>query len=918
MKAMTRILAVVSLAGAFGPAPRAVGQEAGQVDFFERKIRPVLIEHCYRCHSAESAKAGKLKGGLQLDSRDGIRAGGDSGPAVVPGSVAKSVLIAAIRHQKLEMPPQGKLPEAIIADFVRWVEQGAIDPRDGMTSTRAARIDIEKGRTFWAFQPPRIHPRPHVKRTEWPRKELDWFVLAAQESRGIDLVRPASKHEWIRRATLDLIGLPPAPEEIDAFENDTSVDARARVIDRLLSSPHYGERWGRYWLDLARYTDDLGGTVGPVQAPNAYRYRDWVVQAFNRDMPYDQFIRLQLAGDLIPEPAADYEERLVGLGFQGLGQRFSGNAVGMVKMKVADELDDRVDTVSRSLLGLTVSCARCHDHKFDPIPTADYYSFAAAYNGASLSIERMIASPRAIAAHEQWLKDVPERTKKLDEITQSVGNQLGRAELRNIERYLLSAWKVRVLAQRKVAVDVAETAQRDHLNPLFLTRWVKALAAGKPLPLMTEWQAAADMATKEVLAIAGDIRTPALLAEQTAKLAKQILVAAQDLERLEESRGNLSLLAAERQTILKVFLLNDGAVFKVNGKDAIPYLTADQKARYDELSAEVQQLKNAAPPVPSKSPSVSGGGQAMQINIRGNPEQLGQVAPPGFLQILRPAGSPPEGSFTRLELAGAIASRENPLTARVWVNRVWHYHFGRGIVGTLGNFGHLGDRPTHPELLDTLAVRFMESGWSTRWLHREIMLSAAYGLSCGGDPRNADKDADNLTLWRTSPRRLDFEAWRDSMLAVSGMLDARIGGPPKDKGELHPEDPMNNRRTVYCFISRFKPNPTLTLFDFPEPNVTSERRNVTTIPQQQLFALNGPFIVAAAKAFSARIEKEEPNEDARIRLAWRLAFGRLPTVREVQLSRAFLRQEVDPAAQLSPWQQLCHSLLTTNEFGFVN
>ncbi|MEI7685319.1 MAG: DUF1553 domain-containing protein, partial [Planctomycetota bacterium] len=484
--------------------------------------------------------------------------------------------------------------------------------------------------------------------------------------------------------------------------------------------------------------------------------------------------------------------------------------------------------------------------------------------------------------------------------------------------YLLSAWKVRVLVERKVAVDVAVVAQREQLKPLFLTRWVKAMSAGKPLPLMTDWQVAADMATKDALAKPGEIETPALLAEQTSKLAKQILVAAQELERIEESKGNLNSLAAERQTLLKVFLLNDGAVFKVNGSDVIPYLAADQKKRYDELAAEVQQLKNAAPPMPSKSPGVSGGGQAMQINIRGNPEQLGQVAPPGFLQVLRPAGSPPGKSFDRLELASAIASRDNPLTARVWVNRVWHYHFGRGIVGTLGNFGHLGDRPSHPELLDTLAVRFMESGWSTRWLHREIMLSAAYGLNSAGDAKNDAKDADNLYLWRTAPRRLDFEAWRDSMLAVSGTLDPRVGGPPKAAGELHPEDPTNNRRTVYCFISRFKPNPTLILFDFPEPNVTSERRNVTTIPQQQLFALNSPFIVAAAKAFSARIEKQERNEEARIRLAWRLAFGRLPTAREVDLSQAFLRQEIDPMAQLSPWQQLCHSLLTTNEFGFVN
>ncbi|HEX3313519.1 MAG TPA: PSD1 and planctomycete cytochrome C domain-containing protein [Gemmataceae bacterium] len=714
-------------------------------DFFERKIRPVLVEHCYRCHSAEAAKAGKLKGKLRLDTRAGIRAGGETGPAIVPNDVAKSLLIAALRYQTLEMPPRGKLPEPIIADFVRWVEQGAIDPRKDSGTVAAKRIDIEKGRTFWAFQPPRTHPRPTVHRTDWPAQELDWFVLAEMEKRGLTPVRPASRHEWIRRATLDVIGLPPTPDEVDAFEKDDRPGAEARVVDRLLASPHYGERWGRYWLDLARYTDDLGGTVEPVPALNAYRYRDWVVQALNRDLPYDQFVRQQIAGDLIAEPASDAAERLVALGFQGLGQRFSGNAVGMVKMKIADELDDRVDTVSRSLLGLTISCARCHDHKFDPIPQVDYYSLAAAYNGAELSAERPISPPDVVHAYETWSKESPERKKSLK-----------------------------------------------------------------------------------------------------------------------------------------------------------------------------------APPAPMLTPGVKGGGQAMRINIRGNPERLGDVAAPGFLQLLRPAGSKSPSSFTRLDLANAIAQRDNPLTARVWVNRVWNYHFGRGIVGTLGNFGQLGDRPSHPELLDMLAVRFMESGWSTKKLHREILLSATYRLSSATDDGNASKDADDVFLWRTMPRRLDFEAWRDSMLAVSGTLDPRLGGPPlfkdnpKQTDQLQPNDPNNHRRTIYGFISRFKPSPTLTLFDFPEPNVTSDHRNVTTVPQQQLFALNSPFTLAMARAFAKRIQSETPADDARIQRAWRLAFARPPAPREIEACRAFLRAAGAQTEKMTPWGQLCHSLLTTNEFAFVN
>ena len=741
-----------------------------QFTFFEKKIRPVLVEHCYRCHSTGAAKGGKVKGGLHLDTRDGIRTGGDSGPAIVPGNPAKSRLLAAMRHESVKMPPSGKLPDAVIADFAAWIERGAPDPRDGKPLAQPANIDWQKAREFWAFHLPKAHAPPAVKNAMWPRKEIDRFILAELEKRGLEPVRVATKREWIRRATFDLIGLPPTPEDIDAFEKDKSPEAHAKVIDRLLASPHYGERWGRYWLDLARYTDDLGGTVGPVLAPTAFRYRDWVIQAFNRDIPYDQFVRLQLAGDLIPEPAKDFAERLGGLGFQGLGQRFSGNAVGMVKKKVADELDDRVDTVTRALLGLTVSCARCHDHKFDPIPTVDYYSLAAAYNGAKLSEEIALASPAAFKASEEWKKQVAALTQKIKD-------------------------------------------------------------------------------------------------------------------------------AAKNTT------------------------TPDATAALESLRAELARLNQSAPPAGVKGPAVSGGGQAMQINVRGNPDQLGDVAPVGFLQILKHKDALKGSRFTRLELADAIADRHNPLTARVYVNRVWHYHFGRGIVGTTSNFGQLGDRPTHPELLDTLAVRFMENGWSTKWLHREIMLSAAYGLSNVPDTKNLAKDADNHYLWRMSPRRLDFEAWRDSMLAVAGKLNPQIGGPPyldpQGKVQQHPEDPQNRRRTIYGFISRFKPNPTLTLFDFPEPNVTSDQRSATTIPQQQLFALNGPFVLAMARSFAARLEASEKSGEQRLRLAWQLAFGRLPTEREIVIARDFLRESVSSEQKLGPWQQLCHSLLTTNEFAFI-
>jgi hypothetical protein len=938
------------LAIGIGFACPGLAVEVSPNEFFETRIRPVLVEKCYSCHSAEAEKNGKLKGGLRVDHREGLLKGGDSGPAVRPGKVQEGTLLKALRHAgDFKMPPKDKLPETVISDFETWVKTGAADPRQGNASPTVAakQIDWTAARQFWAFQAPVRSPLPRVREAAWPLREIDHFVLAAMEKIQLKPISAATRQTWIRRATFDLLGLPPTPAEIDAFIADKSSEAYSKVVERLLSSPHYGERWGRYWLDLARYTDDLGGTIGPVAAPNAFRYRDWVIRAFNRDLPYDQFIRLQLAGDLILEPATDYEERLCGLGFQGLGQRYSTNAVGMVAKKAADELDDRIDTVSRSLLGLTVSCARCHDHKFDPIMTMDYYSFASAYNGAELSTEITVGSPLFIAhetaAREQSAKDLAERKTRLAEATQVAESRIGRQELRRLDSYLNAAWKIQVGVRQKIAANETAAAKREQLNPVILSRLVKTIGDEKALklPLLAEWNVVAATASKAALAKAGEIEVSAALKEQSEKSAKIMVEALLTLERAEVDEPPTSAspqdkkdkpkgqqpqkgssptlpksLSADHQAILQSFLMNNDAPFRISGEAVIPFLDAEQRKQYDGLAAEIKNMQKIQPTAVIKAPGVRGGGKAMRVNIRGNAEVLGEQAPPGFLQVLRGTQPVAGKGFTRLDLAEAIANRGNPLTARVYVNRVWHYHFGRGLVGTLGNFGKLGDRPTHPELLDTLAVRFMESGWSTKWLHREIMLSATYRLDGNGDAQNAAKDPENLHLWRANLRRLDFEAWRDAMLVVSGLFDPVVGGQPSGQAE----DPANVRRTVYSFISRFQPNPTLTIFDFPEPNVTSDRRHLTTSPQQQLFALNSKFTLAMAKAFAARIEKTESRESEQVQLAWQLAFGRLPDARETTLSTAFLRAANTGAGAGHPTnlQRLCHALLTSNEFTFVN
>ncbi len=749
-------LLLVSVAITMVPHLSAQPAERKGIEFFETKIRPVLIEHCYACHSEEARKNRKLKADFLLDTKAGLLKGGVSGPALVPGKPGDSLLLKALRHEgELQMPRGRKLSPAVVSDFEAWIRLGAPDPRDGKPTTASADIDWARARQSWAYQTPIKHPLPKVKNAAWARRDLDHFILAELEKRDLKPVGSANKRDLIRRATFDLIGVPPTPAEIDAFLKDASPDAFARVVDRLLASPHHGERWGRYWLDVARYAEDKAlAFVTP--RPHAYRYRDWVVQALNADMPYDRFVRLQIAGDLLNEPEPDYFVKVAGLGFQGLGQEYHRGSVAA--QVIADELDDRVDTLTRGLLGLTVACARCHDHKYDPIPTRDYYSLAAAYNGSNLTV-----APLADSA--------------------------------TVERF---------------------------------RTWEKAV--------------------KE--------------AEAKTKPPK---------DKKKRSEAELKELA-DRQ-------------------------------------ADLERLRKEAPPPLPMAHVVSGGGTAMRIHVRGNVERLGEPAPPGFLRVL---SNDSVGKFTRLELANVIADPKNPLTARVIVNRVWHYHFGRGIVGTTSNFGKLGDRPTHPELLDTLAVRFMEAGWSLRWLHREMMLSTAYQLASTNAPANAERDPENLYVWRYAPRRLDFEAWRDAWLAVAGRLDAKMGGPSI---ELTQGD--NVRRTFYAKVSRLEPNKLLVLFDFPDANVTSDRRSVTTVPQQQLFALNSEFSIETAKAFAKRLEKAAPKDEERIVLAFRLAYGREPAQEEMRASVAFLR-DAGTKDRLSPWEQFAQAILASNEFLWVD
>jgi hypothetical protein len=699
---------------------------AKQAEFFEKSVRPILVANCFECHSGETHK-----GGLRLDSRAAIMSGGKTGPAMVPHKPDESRLIGALSHQEpLKMPPKMKLKDEEIDVLVKWVKMGAPWPDTGATIRTPSfdknfKITVQD-RAFWSFQPISQATPPKVQHAAWAKTPLDQFVVAKLEANNLKPVEAADKRTLIRRASFDLIGLPPTPEQIDAFLKDDSPDAFAKVIDQLLASPHYGERWGRHWLDVARYGEDQAHSFQPRLYPNGYRYRDWVVKAFNDDMPYDRFIKEQIAADLLDGP--DRRDNLPALGFFAVGPVYYGDA------KKLDQYDDRIDTLTRGFLGLTVACARCHDHKFDPIATKDYYALAG-----------VIAS--------------------------------------------------------------------------------------------TEYD-----------------ETP--------------LVSKEEVE-------------------------------------------AAIKAQTDE-----EKKKKVPPKYPFVHALKEGKPANMRVHIRGSADNLGDEVPRHFLSILSPAESPPftKGSG-RLELAEAIASKDNPLTARVMVNRIWQQHFGRGLVRTTSNFGALGERPTHPELLDYLAGRFIVSGWSIKALHREIMLSATYQRASQYDAHDAEIDGDNKMLWRMNRRRLEVEPWRDAMLAVSGKLDPTLGGP-----SMNLAAPDNRRRTIYGAVSRHDLNPLLRLFDFPDPNVTCEERTVTTVPLQQLFVLNDEFMVQNAKALVARLAETRKDDAGRIREAFVLLYGRPATERDVKLGLAFLTaKDAGKGGQgLTRWEQYGQVLLSANEFLYVD
>ena len=853
------------------------GISAEQRDFFEKKIRPVLADKCYKCHAQDSEK---IKGGLTLDTRDGIRRGGDNGAAVEPGNLKDSLLIEALRYENKDfaMPPKkegGKLSDAVIADFEKWVQMGAPDPREGAAKV-VKKNDMEEAKKWWSFQPVKKPAAPAIKDAGWPRRDIDTFVLAGLEGKGMKPVADADKLTLLRRGYFDLIGLPPTLEEINAFLKDVSPDAFAKVVDRLLASPQFGERWGRHWLDVARFAESSGKDVN-IAFPHAWRYRDYVIGAFNSDKPYDEFLREQIAGDLIPsKDQKELAEHLVATGFLAIGTK--GLNERNPRQFAMDVVDEQIDTVSQAVLGLTVACARCHDHKFDPIPQRDYYALA----GIFLSTETRYGTAGAIQNRHP---------SELIELPTSAGAPTLNKTLSQEDR-----------GKKELLLANLKKEQEELRKSLFAGRMGGDDAQLKALPQ----------------------RQPRAL-----QLVTQIGVLESELKSFDASGKSkaLAMGAQDRPAQEAGFGGGFGGRFRERRRQG-PYAG---RTAFSSIT---------------DSPLLA----------RGEVDKPGEKISRGVPALLNfgEASAIPSKSSGRKELAEWITSSQNPMTARVMVNRVWHWLFGQGIVESVDNFGTMGQKPANPELLDFLATRLVENGWSLKRTIREIVLSHTYQLASTFDEKNFATDPENALNWRMSKRRLDAECIRDAMLSASGTLDLRApigsliaesgGGPIGRFRGISEESIVNaggNFRSVYLPVPRDVLPDALDAFDFAENSLVAGKRETTNVPSQALYLLNSPTVTAQAQKLADRVLAAYPagpnggvaaNLDQRVAHAYWLTLSRAPDAAERQAASAFLLKFPansvkgesstpalrDAADVKAAWTSFCRALFASAEFRYLN
>lgn len=881
-------------------SPRAF---ADATDFFEAQIRPVLVERCYSCHSAQ---ADPVKGEFLLDSLAGMVTGGASGvPAVVPGDAGASRLIDAISYQNddLQMPPKDRLPDSVVVAFRKWIDDGAVFPAGDVP------VDLmAKARAHWAFHAPEPQALPPVRDAAWPRTETDYFVLSRLEAAGLSPAPEADRRTLIRRLTFDLIGLPPTPEEVRDFVADADPAAYDKLVERLLASPHYGERWARHWLDVARYADTKGYVYGreEVAFVHGHVYRDWVVNALNADMPYDRFVRMQLAADTLTDEAT--RDDLAAMGFLTLGQRFLG--------VIPDIIDDRIDTVTRGLMGLTVSCARCHDHKFDPIPIEDYYSLYGVFSASSERTVPLHPGDLNVEKYSEFNAEFQARQKKLDDTFAEKSAALEVLLRAQVDRYLLAVPTVNNLPTD----DFYEIRNNEDLNPTIVRRWAAHIAGrGTDDAIFGVWNRATVVAPENIATILASLdpaTNPAILAalaatpcktfEDVVAIYAQVFKSVND-EWIAAPNAPDRLPDDSREAIRQTMMANGSPIRVPQGAIVdLEWMFAEEaRVEMAKLQAEIDRWIINAEAAPDFVVSLADKPEppAPHVFQRGSPANPGEEVPRQFLALLSDGPQTPfaDGSGRR-EMADAIASATNPLTARVMVNRVWGWHFGQGLVETPSDFGTRSAAPSHPELLDWLALHFVAHGWSLKELQRQIVLSATYRQASDAPDDNAREiDPENKLVWRFNRHRLDFESLRDALLFTSGEIDLSLGGRPVELVG----SPFATRRTLYGRVDRrFLPS-VFRVFDFPSPDTHSPQRLDTTVPQQALYLMNNPFVQEQARALAGRTETLDDN--ARVEEIFEATYQRAPNADETLQALDYVSRAAEitppppPQQEPSPW-----------------
>ena len=926
---LLHLLVAALFAAGFG-ALRAA--EPSEETFFETKIRPLLMEHCIECHGEK-----KHKGGLRLDSKTGWQKGGDSGATLIPGAPESSLLIKAVRRmdKELQMPPKKPLSEQEVLALEHWIKIGAPDPRR-QTSANAvlSAPTIAEGRDHWAFQPVTMPVAPVSPTDTWSKTDIDRFILDRLQRSGLQPSTASDRRSLLRRATFDLLGLPPSQSEVDAFESDTSSDAFAKVVDRLLASPHYGEHWARHWLDVARYSDTKGYVFAREEKRfvHAWSYRDWVVRALNTDMPYNRFILLQIAGEQV---VSNNSSDLAALGFLTLGRRFLG--------VTHDIIDDRIDVLMRGTQALTVACARCHDHKFDPIPTRDYYALYGVFQSCE---EKVLPCGEGTNLPPAFVNEEAARLLKLKTTLSLRREEQAGRNRSTIAEYLLAQLELDKYPEETFDQIIAPT----DINPGIVRRWQSFLREQERAAdsVFSVWRTLSQIPARDF-----DVQAPkALEALHSADpqwlnplVAQAFRAIPGSMQEVAQRYGSLfteiekqwkellkkdpdatALPNASEEALRRILYGSEGpcVVPDEHISNIERFFPSSIVEELWKLQGEVDRLLVQSPESPAYATILEDRQvpSTPRVFKRGNPLQKGETVPRQFLEVLSPTPRVPfKCGSGRLELAHTISSPSNPLTARVMANRIWMHHFGRGLVATPSDFGTRAEAPSHPELLDWLASRFIRQKWSLKWLHREIMLSATYqqtSRTASNDPASAqglEKDADNRLLWRMNPHRLGFEEMRDAWLRMTGEIDLTVGGKPN---ELFAKN--NFRRTLYAYIDRERLPDVLRVFDFANPDLSMPQRTDTIVPQQALFTMNHPFTQARAKAL-ARVAAEAGNEPAR-RLAalYSILFQRPPTRDEEEacLQLVFQKPAQLDSTEPDAWTQLAQSLMLTNESLFLD